>query len=138
MGAMRSFQGYRNDMDKAVRNPRKEKGFTLIEVLFAIAILAFGLLAVASMQSSAIHGNLFASGKTQGITWAENTMEELLALPYAQVVSGGPITEGNYNISWAVNAGPVANSKLITVTVTYQERGIQRQAIRLTCIKPAV
>lgn len=139
MGAMRSFQGHRNDMDKAIRNPRKEKGFTLIEVLFAIAILAFGLLAVASMQSSAIHGNLFASGKTQGITWAENTLEELLALPYNQVVSGGPITEGNYNITWNVaNNSPITNCKLITVTVTYQERGIWRQAIELTSIKPAV
>jgi hypothetical protein len=65
------------------------------------------------------------------------TLAELLALPYDQVVSGGPTVQGNYNITWneAYN-NPIANCKLITVKVTYHERGVQRRPIQLTCVKP--
>lgn len=125
-------------MEKRVRNLRKERGFTLIEVLFAITILAFGLLAVASMQTGAIQGNFFASGKTEAVTWAQDRMESLLALPYAQVVSGGPTVQGNYNITWNVaDNSPIDKCKLITVTVTPQIKGVGKQ-VQLTCIKPQV
>ena len=134
-------------MEKRVRNLRKERGFTLIEVLFAITILAFGLLAVASMQTGAIQGNLFASGKTEAVTWAQNTMERLMALPYAQVVpgAGGPVVqvqEGSrrkYTITWNVgDNNPINGCKLIEVWVNYQERGIVRRTVQLTSIKPQV
>ncbi len=136
---MRSYQKHTGDMEKKVTNLRKEKGFTLIEVLFAITILAFGLLAVASMQTGAIQGNLFASGKTEAVTWAQDRMERLIALPYAQVVSGGPTVQGNYTITWNVwPDNPILGCKLIKVWVDYQERGVQRKKIELTCIKPQV
>ena len=126
-------------MEKRVRNLRKEKGFTLIEVLFAITILAFGLLAVASMQTGAIQGNLFASGKTGAVTWAQDRMERLMALPYTPGLNSGTVPQDIYTISWAEsNIAGLANAKLITVTVTYQERGIARQPVQLTCIKPQV
>ncbi len=135
---MRSYQKHTGDMEKRVRNLRKERGFTLIEVLFAITILAFGLLAVASMQSGAIRGNFFASGKTEAVTWAQDRMESLLALPYAQVVSGGPTVQGNYKITWNVaDNSPIDKCKLITVTVTPQIKGVGKQ-VQLTCIKPQV
>ena len=133
---MRSYQKHTGDMEKRVRNLRKERGFTLIEVLFAITILAFGLLAVASMQTGAIQGNFFASGKTEAVTWAQDRMESLLALPYAQVVSGGPTVQGNYNITWNVaDNSPIDKCKLITVTVTPQIKGVGKQ-VQLICVKP--
>jgi type IV pilus assembly protein PilV len=144
---MRSYQKHTGDMEKRVRNLRKEKGFTLIEVLIAITILAFGLLAVASMQTGAIQGNLFASGKTEAVTWAQDRMESLLALPYAQVVpgAGGPVVqvqEGSrrkYTITWNVgDNNPINGCKLIEVWVNYQERGIVRRTVQLTSIKPQV
>ena len=132
---MRLYQKHTGDMEKRAIILRKERGFTLIEVLFAIAILSFGLLAVAKMQGSAIQGNFFASGKTEAVTWAQDRMERLMALPYANVASGGPITQGNYDINWVVNDGTVANTKSITVTATPQIRGVGQQ-IQLTCVKP--
>jgi len=129
---------WREKFSAAFRVPKKEKGFTLIDVLFAIAILAFGLLAVAKMQGSAIQGNFFAGGKTEAVTWAQDRMETLMALPYASVVPGGPVTQGNYDINWNVtdlNADPTTKCKLITVTVTPRIKGVG-QPIQLTCVKP--
>ncbi|MBW2641732.1 MAG: prepilin-type N-terminal cleavage/methylation domain-containing protein [Deltaproteobacteria bacterium] len=41
----------------AIKKSQKDQGFTLIEVLIAISIFAVGLLAVATMQISAINVN---------------------------------------------------------------------------------
>jgi prepilin-type N-terminal cleavage/methylation domain-containing protein len=58
------------------------QGLTLLEVLAAIAILSFGLLAVATMQGSSIRGNSQAIGTTEAITLAQDKLEELMRLPY--------------------------------------------------------
>jgi len=58
------------------------EGLTLLEVLVAIAILSFGLLAVATMQGSSIKGNSQAIGTTEAITLAQDKLEKLMRLPY--------------------------------------------------------
>jgi type IV pilus assembly protein PilV len=104
----------------------RESGFTLLEVIVAISILTVGLLAVASMQMAAMRGNSFASQATESITWAQDKLEDLMALTYAQVASGGPeTTPDNYTVTWAVTT--VGNVKRITVTVSWSEKGVNRQ-----------
>lgn len=58
------------------------QGLTLLEVLAAMAILSFGLLAIATMQASSIKGNSQAIGITEAITLAQDKVEELMRLPY--------------------------------------------------------
>ena len=62
---------------------KKQEGYTLIEILIAIAILAFGLLAVATMQVTAIKTNAIASGISQGLTLGQAKVEELMNLSYS-------------------------------------------------------
>jgi prepilin-type N-terminal cleavage/methylation domain-containing protein len=66
-----------------MKSLKKETGFTLLEILIAIAILAFGLLAVATMQATAIKGNSQAIGITEGINLAQDKIEELIVLDYS-------------------------------------------------------
>jgi prepilin-type N-terminal cleavage/methylation domain-containing protein len=61
----------------------QEEGYTLVEILIAIAILAFGLLAVATMQVTAIKTNAIASGISQGLTLGQTKVEELMNLAYS-------------------------------------------------------
>jgi type IV pilus assembly protein PilV len=66
----------------AVQKKDIERGFTLLEVIVAISILTVGLLAVASMQASAIRGNTLAGGVTEATNWASDQIEKLVELPY--------------------------------------------------------
>jgi type IV pilus assembly protein PilV len=61
---------------------QRENGFTLIEVMIAIGVLAFGILAIASMQVTAIDGNKNASEITESTALAQDFLEELMCLTY--------------------------------------------------------
>lgn len=120
-----------------------DAGFTIIEVVIAISILAVGLLGVAAMQTSAIQVNSAAGRMTTRINWAQDKMEELKALPFSDPwleATGSPTvpdsagnphqetTSDEYTVSW--NVTPVLNTKQIVVTVTGKGK-----TSRLTCMK---
>ena len=78
-------------------------GFTLIEVLVAVSILAFGILAVGSMQVSSIRQNAHANQVTDASVLARDRMERLMGLPYANA----GLNAGTYHDS---NPLPVTQS----------------------------
>jgi prepilin-type N-terminal cleavage/methylation domain-containing protein len=117
------------------RPTTRHGGFTILEVMIAISILAIGLLAVFSTQTSSIRANNNANRLTEGMTLAQDKMEELLALSYDDLdATGSPVTDpGGYTISWTVDDTVFSNAKLITVTVSRED--IIRQPLVLTCIR---
>ena len=58
------------------------QGYSLIEVLIAMAVFSIGILAVFSMQITATNGNALARGMTENYNCALDKVEELLALPF--------------------------------------------------------
>ncbi len=58
------------------------RGFTLIEVLVAMAVLAVGIMALQTMQITSIKGNARASRITTSALWATDRLEQLYVLPY--------------------------------------------------------
>jgi len=56
---------------------KNQKGFTLIEVLVSLTILAVGLLAVASMQTTAMSGNKISKEATIASELAEEMAERI-------------------------------------------------------------
>jgi type IV pilus assembly protein PilV len=100
------------------------QGFTLVEVMIGMAIFFIGILAIGSMQTTAINGNSGAREATEAATRATDQLETLISMPFDSIVGGGPVTQGAYTTSWAVaNDTPLPNTKTITVTVDYLYRG---------------
>jgi len=129
-------------MDQKKGLPIGEGGFTLLEVIVAISILTFGLLAVASMQLTAIRGNYNASNITEGTTVAQDRLEQFLLQPYNTVDEGALPQEirDKFTVDGTVSrldASNASNGQVIAVTVRWQDKGVAKQTV-LTCIKPNV
>jgi len=71
----------------------QQSGFSILEVMISIAILAVGLLGAAAMQTKAIHSNYFAGVLTEKTSVAEEWMEWLINFSRQNYKIGG----GNYN-----------------------------------------
>ena len=118
---------------------RAQGGFNLIEVMVTLGILAFGILAIASMQESSLLGTSRAYNLTDGTTVAMDRLESLISLAYtdSNLSQGnhGPTTNGRYTTSWNVTEDAPNRVKTITVTVNWSEAGGAGKSTTLTCIK---
>jgi prepilin-type N-terminal cleavage/methylation domain-containing protein len=116
----------------------EKRGFTLIEVMIGMIILAVAVLAIAGMQIASITGNAFSQNLTQASILAQNRMEVLRSLDfetdpifqangsYDDVKDG--IFQGRYQVT---RAGSYAT---ITYTVTWAEKGMDR-SVTLSMIR---
>ena len=110
------------------RTRKSESGFTLIEVLIAIGILSFGILAIASMQSSSLLGTQNAHNVTAGTSWAQDRVEQLMLLNYNNPLLASGVTQtvtnGKYTIQWiTAQNSPIANTMTITIDTLWAGAG---------------
>ncbi len=114
------------------------RGFSLIETLIALSIFTIGILGVASLVISSINENALARMVTEATALAEDRLESMLALPYENI-NTGQTTEGAYTVAWNVAEDIiVAQTKSITVTVTWRYRGANRNVIIQHLLAPNV
>lgn len=119
---------------------KKENGFSLIEMLIAMSVLALGMLAAASMQYSAVRNNTTGNTATQANSLAKAQLEMLknqdihsTALAVGDYFDPSPIdANGNpggiYNRSWKID--PLGTSaRRIRVTVEWTKFGTTRHVI---------
>jgi prepilin-type N-terminal cleavage/methylation domain-containing protein len=74
------------------RGREAEAGFTLVEVLTAIVILVFGLLAVTNLLLIAASSNTVAKQSTAAATSASRILDRLKDASFTTLVPGGSIT----------------------------------------------
>lgn len=67
---------------------KSEQGFSLIEVVVALGVLGFGILAMFSMQTFAIKGNASANQISRQATWGADGIEQIMTIDYDDVVDG--------------------------------------------------
>jgi prepilin-type N-terminal cleavage/methylation domain-containing protein len=107
---------------ETIRPKTGSRGFTLIEVLMAMAIFSIGILAVGTMQINSANSNTGARIHTEEYTWVVGQIERLTALDYNNTdLTAGvhEVVHGPYNVQWVVtDDSPVAGAKRIAVTAT--------------------
>jgi len=100
------------------------RGFTLIEVLIALAIFAIGILAIAGLQIRSINLNSSARMQSEATIVAVDVMERLASLPYEHPdldETSGPRQNqvGVYTVFWQItDESPISWCKTIAVWVT--------------------
>jgi type IV pilus assembly protein PilV len=110
----------------SVKRLRNRRGFTLIEIVVAIVMLAFGVLASASLTAALMASNRGVTNRTRATETLRLKVEELQSERYAEIGNGNDTaTVGGvtFNRSWTVAANsPVANTKTVTLTVSWTDR----------------
>lgn len=98
-------------------------GFTLVEVLIAIAILSFALLAMASLTGSVMGYNKLADHWTKAATLAEDKIEEFRNADYYSLASSASdeTVDTHYTRSWLVYADePDTDMSTVVVKVEFK------------------
>ena len=111
-----------------MRNKRQwasEDGFTLLEMLIAVIIMAIGLLGMAALQGTAMMGNNFGGMNTEATALVMDKIEEYGHTPYGSI-SEGTTTESNLGTASQYTRAttvqfhtPINDVKTVTVTVSW-------------------
>jgi type IV pilus assembly protein PilV len=115
------------------------RGFTLIEIMIAIAIFSIGILAVAQMQLSSSKNTTNGNITTVAAMLARDKMEELKSEDISTLVTGN-YNDPNNPVDQNGNAGGIfarnweitnplggTGSRQIKVTVSFSRRGQMRR-----------
>jgi len=117
-----------------------ERGFSLIEILIALAIFSFGILAVAQLQMLNNKNNTTGNVVTMATLLARQQMETLKGQADVTTLSSGadpnnPITaDGNpggiFTRAWTVS-NPLggSTSRRVDVTVSWTRQGGSRSVV---------
>ncbi|MBB5346758.1 prepilin-type N-terminal cleavage/methylation domain-containing protein [Desulfoprunum benzoelyticum] len=115
----------------------KEQGFSLLEVIIALAIFSISIIALYAIQTRTITQNATASRITTGSTWASEKIEELISADYDTVASDNDESPDKvYKLDWTVtNEVPLPNTKTIKMVVTTPGRTGTGSKVELEYIK---
>ena len=106
---------------------KKQKGFTLIEVVLGLFILAVGLLSIAGMQMTSVRGNAFSNKMSQATYVIQDRLEFLRYLPLdSPLLEAGTHDDGSTTVSGIVfnrsyEVAINSNVRTINYTVTYND-----------------
>ena len=119
---------------------RRRDGFTLIEMMFALAILAGGLLAMLMVQMQALQQGRYGRHTTDAMEVARDQMEYFMRLPWGDAAvqptgwtapapiglavqnDAGAQTQQTFNVSWRISTASFdPNVRVIEVSVTWTE-----------------
>ncbi len=112
------------------RRRRADAGFTLVEVLVSTLVLTIGLVAIAGLLGVSTNMHASAREASRSTRLAQAKIDELMKLNFGTapaVAVGGSLAANVANYfdapvaavtrRWLVQAGPAANTRVLTVRV---------------------
>ena len=106
---------------------KKLSGFTLIEILIALAILTVALVSVAKFQSSGIKENVVSQQRSLATFLAESKLEELHNTNFAIITNGSDVKVDDpnnpkvtYTRQWTVTS-TTADTKTVAITISWND-----------------
>jgi type IV pilus assembly protein PilV len=101
---------------------RRNGGFSLIEVLVALSILAVGLLALALLQVTAVKGNAVASKWTVATHLAQDRLERFRHVAWGGIASSSPAgyNTGTMTPQYANLPGAAGDNAAVRGTTYYR------------------
>lgn len=89
----------------------------MIEIIFAIALIAIGLFTVMSLATAVIKGNKQSKDITTAIILAQDKMEYFKGVDYNNISNTDTINSNYYLNALVQNNTPVTDMKTVTVNV---------------------
>ena len=115
-----------------------QKGFTLLEVMIALAIFSIGLMAINAMTTMVIKSNYKSKNLTTAVHLGQNKLDTLKAGTYASVIdtseagldSQGVAGAGIFNRSVAVTTSTTPDYKTVKVSVSWSDPDLREVAMQ--------
>lgn len=123
----------------SVKTDQRRNGFTLLEIMVALAIFSLAALAMVRLQGYSVRST--SDLRDSGMAWqvARNVAVEILSDPTPPTLgeTRGEEVNGGQNWIWTATTSPTDDSRLITVDIDVVGTGdaILRKA-RLTIARP--
>lgn len=117
-----------------------QRGFSILEVLITLVVLAGGLLAIGNLYGKIMNGSAAAKERSEAVVLAEQKLEELRYNLYASIAAGsdtvsattGSGSNANFSRSWTVTTSTNPNYKEVQLTVSWTDSRNQSQSAVLT------
>jgi prepilin-type N-terminal cleavage/methylation domain-containing protein len=104
---------------------KRSKGFSLVEVLIALLILAISLLALAGLMMTTTRNSSFGGHMTEASTFAQDKLEQLRVSPWAGVATGNDTLQGStgitYGRNWTVTPNGDGNQRWVSITLNWTD-----------------
>ncbi len=109
----------------AMNSSMRSKGFSMVEVLIALLILAVALLALAGLMVTTTRHSSFGGHMTEASTFAQDKLEQLRISPWAGVATGNDAIQGstgiNYTRNWTVTPNTDGNQRWVRIEIAWTD-----------------
>jgi len=102
---------------QAIPRIRKQRGFSLLEVLIAVVVLAAGLLALTALQGALVRSSADSKARSQLVAYAQSVMDRARQQGYGAFATGRPLSQSAFwtNPAPYADAATAATAELASV-----------------------